>query len=248
MVYNAESSNYEGETAEMAEKTGFSRRDLKGPDEFISTFGRTVAWCKENRSKAATVAIAVVAVVTLVLGTQAYLQWKENKSERDLWPTLDRAQQQLQAPYAADPLQLAAVGQFLQGHASTHPNTRATVYSLYYLGSIAFIRGDYDLSITQFRAGIATGKEAGIMRYLLRQGIASSLEAKGDFPAAAAAYRDAGAVAEENMKTQSRMGEARVLGLSGKKAEAAALYRLVLKETPETPLRGLVEIQLAQTE
>jgi hypothetical protein len=232
----------------MAEKTGLSRRDLKGPDEFISTFGRTVAWCKENRSKAATVAIAVVAVVTLVLGTQAYLQWKENKSERVLWPTLDRAQQLLQAPYAADPLQLAAVGQFLQGHAGAHPNTRATVYSLYYLGSIAFIRGDYDLSITQFRAGIATGKEAGIMRYLLRQGIASSLEAKGDFPAAAAAYRDAGAVAEENLKTQSRMGEARVLGLSGKKAEAAALYRLVLKETPETPLRGLVETQLAQTE
>jgi len=122
------------------------------------------------------------------------------------------------------------------------------VYSLYYLGSIAFFRGNYDLSITQFRAGIATGKEAEIMRYLLRQGIACSLEAKGDFPSAAAAYRDAEAVAEANMKTQSRMGEARVLGLAGKKAEAVALYRLILKETPETPLRELVEIQLAQTE
>ncbi len=120
------------------------------------------------------------------------------------------------------------------------------MYSLYYLGSIAFSRGNYDLAITQFRAGIATGKDAGIMRYLLRQGIASSLEAKGDFAAAAAAYRDAGAVAEANMKTQSRLGEARVLGLAGKKTEAAALYRLILKETPETPLRDLVEIQLAQ--
>lgn len=232
----------------MAEKTGFSRRDLKGPDEFISTFGRTVAWCKENRLKVAAGAIGVVAVVALVLGTQAYFQWEENKSARDLWPTLDRAQQLLQAPYTADPSQLAAVEQFLQGHVSAHPNTRATMYSLYYLGNIAFFRGNYDLSITQFRAGIATGKEAGIMRYLLRQGIACSLEAKGDFPSAAAAYRDAEAVAEANMKTQSRMGEARVLGLAGKKAEAVALYRLILKETPETPLRELVEIQLAQTE
>jgi len=58
----------------MAEKTGFTRRDLKGPDEFISTFGRTVDWCKENRSKVAAGAIGVVAVVALVLGTQAYLQ------------------------------------------------------------------------------------------------------------------------------------------------------------------------------
>lgn len=232
----------------MAEKTGFSRRDLKGPDEFISTFGRGVAWCKENRLKAGAGAIGVVAVVALAVGTRAYLQWEENKSARDLWPTLDRAQQLLQAPSAADPSQLANVEQFLQGHVGRHPNTRATVYSLYHLGSIAFSRGKFDLAITQFRAAIATGKEVGIMKYLLRQGIASSLEAKGDFAAAAGAYRDAGAVAEASMKTQSRLGEARVLGLSGKKIEAAALYRLVLKETPETPLRSLVELQLAQME
>jgi tetratricopeptide (TPR) repeat protein len=232
----------------MAEKTGFSRRDLKGPDEFISTFGQIVAWCKANRSKVAVGAIAIIVVIALVLGTQAYLQWEENKSAGDLWPTLNRAQQLLQAPYAADPSQLAAVEQFLQGHVGKYPKTRATVYSLYYLGTIAFYRGDYDLSITRFRAGIATGKEAGVTRYLLRQGIASALEAKGDFPAAAAAYRDAGAVAEVNMKTQSRMGEARVLGLSGKKTDAAALYRRILEETPETPLRELVEIQLAQVE
>jgi tetratricopeptide (TPR) repeat protein len=230
----------------MAEKTRLSRRDLKGPDEFISTFGRIVDWSRENRSKVAAGAIGLVAVVALVLGTRAYLQWEENKSSRDLWPTLNRAQELLRAPFAADPSQLASVEQFLQGHVIRHPNTRATVYSLYYLGSIAFFRGNYDLAISQFRAGIGIGKEAGILRYLLRQGIASSLEAKGDFGAAAVAYRDAGAVAEADMKTQSRLGEARVLGLAGKKAEAAALYRLILKETPETPFRDLIEIQLAQ--
>ena len=176
----------------MAEKTRFTRRDLKGPDEFISTFGRTIAWCKENRVKVAAGAIGVVAVVALALGTRAYLQWEENKSAQDLWPMLNRAQELLQAPFAADPSQMATVEQFLQGHVGRHPNTRATVYSLYYLGSIAFYRGNYDLAITQFRAGIATGKEAGILRYLLRQAIASSLEAKGDFEAAAAAYREAG--------------------------------------------------------
>jgi len=232
----------------MAEKTRISRRDLKGPDEFISTFGRAVAWCKENRSKVAVGAIGVAAVVALALGTRAYLQWEENQSARDLWPTMDRAQEILRAPSAADPSQLADVEQFLQGHVRRHPNTRATVYSLYYLGTIAFSRGNPDLAIAQFRAGIATGKEAGIMRYLLRQGIASSLEVKGDFAAAAAAYREAGEVAGADMKTQSRLGEARVLALAGKKTEAAALYRLILKETPETPLRDLVEIQLAQTE
>ncbi|MGB5197180.1 MAG: tetratricopeptide repeat protein [Candidatus Deferrimicrobium sp.] len=230
----------------MAEKTRLSRRDLKGPDEFISTFGRTVDWIRENRSKVAAGVIGVVVVVAIALGTRAYLQMEENKSSRDLWPTLNRAQELLQAPFAADPSQLATVEQSLQDHVRRYPNTRATVYSMYHLGSIEFSRGNYDNAISQFRAGIATGKEAGILRYLLRQGIASSLEAKGDFEAAAAAYRDAGSVAGTDMKTQSMMGEARALGLAGKKTEAAALYRQILQETPETPFRDLIEIQLAQ--
>lgn len=33
----------------MAEKIHYTRRDQKGPDEFISTFGRVDSWCKENR-------------------------------------------------------------------------------------------------------------------------------------------------------------------------------------------------------
>lgn len=74
------------------------------------------------------------------------------------------------------------------------------------------------------------------------------MEAKGDFIAAAVAYREAGTFAGTGMKTQSRLGEARVLALAGKKTDAAALYRLILTENPETPLRDLVEIRLAQTE
>lgn len=232
----------------MAEKIRYTRRDLKGPDEFFSTFGRTVSWCKENRSKFVAGVLAVVAVVAIGLGTRAYLQWGENKSSKDLWPHMNKAREILQSPSAADPAKLAAIEQFLEAHVTMYPNTRSSVYARYYLGSIAFVREKYDLAISRFRSGIANGKEVGIMRYLLRQGIASSLEAKGDFAGAAAAYREASAFAEAEMKTQSRRGEARVLLLSGKKTDAAALYRLILKEAPETPLRDLVEIQLAQTE
>lgn len=232
----------------MAEKIRYTRRDLKEPDEFFSTFGRAVAWCKENRSKVVAGTVAVVAVVALALGTRAYLQWGENKANRELWPQLNRARGILEAPSAADPSTIAATEQSLQALVNQHPNTGSAVYARYYLGAIAFSRGNHDLALSQFRSGIAIGKETGIMKFLLRQGIASSLEAKGDFVAAAAAYREAGTFAESSMKTQSRLGEARVLALSGKKTDAAALYRLILKEAPETPLRDLVEIRLAQTE
>jgi len=232
----------------MAEKIRYTRRDLKGPDEFLTTFGRAVAWARENRLRVGAGALAVVAVFALVLGTRAYLQWKENKADRVLWPHLIGAREFLQSPGEATPEKLASLEQFLASQISMHPKTRAAMYAHYYRGSIAFLRGNYDLSAAQFRAGIDTGKAAGILEYLLRQGVAEALEAQGDFTGAAAAYRKAAEVAQPEMKSQSMLGEARVLALSGKKAEAAVLYRQVLRESPETKSRDLIEIQLAQLE
>ena len=48
----------------MARKIKYTRKDLKSPDEFISTLGRATLWAKENR---VTVAAAVI-VTTLALG------------------------------------------------------------------------------------------------------------------------------------------------------------------------------------
>jgi tetratricopeptide (TPR) repeat protein len=232
----------------MAEKIRYTRRDLKGPDEFISTFGRAVAWAKENRLRVGAAALAVVALAGIALGARAYLQWQEDKSSRDLWPHLNRARELLQTPAGADPEKLAALEQFLLAHVGMHPKTRATVYARYYLGSIQFLRGEYDRSAAQFRDGIATGKAAGIMEYLLRDGIGRSLEGKGDFAAAASAYREAAGFAQHEMKAQSLLSEARCLALAGRTAEAAALYRQILKDHPETRSRNLIEIQLAQME
>ena len=232
----------------MAEKVRYTRKDLKGPDEFISTFGRTVAWAKENRARLAAAVLGVVALVAVVLGVQAYFQWEENRSGRELWPRLNSARDLLQSPGGAAPERVAELERFLAAHVKAHPKTRAAVYSLYYLGGIAFLRGENDRAAEQYRAGIATGKAAGIMEYLLREGVAKSLEAKGDFPGAAAAYREAAGFAPAEMKDQPMIGEARCLALSGKKSEASALYRQILKDRPGTKARNLIEIQLAQME
>ncbi|MBI5904422.1 MAG: tetratricopeptide repeat protein [Deltaproteobacteria bacterium] len=232
----------------MAEKIRYTRKDLKGPDEFISTFGRVVEWCKENRAKVTAAVLGIAAVVALGLGTKAYLQWEENKSSRELWPHLNRAREFLLSPAEADPEKMAALEQFLAAHVNVHPSTRAAVYARYYLGSIAFHRGNYGLAASQFRAGSESGKDEGIMKYLLREGVARSLEAKGDYAAAAAAYRAAQGFADAEMKAQSQVGEARTLALSGRKSDAIALYRQLLKDSPETRVRDLVELRLAQLE
>ncbi|MEK6779445.1 MAG: tetratricopeptide repeat protein [Candidatus Deferrimicrobiota bacterium] len=232
----------------MAEKIKYSRKDLKSPDEFISAFSRAVAWAGENRAKVLAAAGGLLLLVGAVFGAQAYFRWEENKATRDLWPHLNRAREFLQSPTNADEEKLARLEQFLTAHVNTHQGTVAAVYARYYLGSIAFLRGNYDLSATNFRTAIQAGKPDEVMPFLLREGLAQALEAKGDFAAASEAYREAAGVTAGDLKTQALMGQARTMALSGRKQEAIALYRRILSENPDSQTKEFVEIKLARSE
>ncbi len=232
----------------MAEQIRYTRKDLKSPDEFISAFSRTVSWLRENTMKVGAGIAVVVVLLGGVFGTRAYMRWQENKAMQDLWPHLNRARDLLQAPTAADAGQLSQLEQFLRYHVSMHPGGASSVYALYYLGSIAFLRGDYDQSAAQFRAAIATGKDVDLMRFLDRQGLAEALEARKDFGAASEAYRDAAGAATSDLRLQALLGQARTVSLAGRKQEAATLYRGILSENPGPRTKEFVEITLAHLE
>lgn len=232
----------------MAEKIRYTRKDLKGPDEFLSAFGRAVAWMQENRSKVLAAAGGALLLVIAVFGAQAYYRWEEQKATRDLWPHLNRAREVLQAPGGADAQKLVALEQFLVGYLDRYPGTATAVYARYYLGSISFLRGNYDLSAEQFRKASRDSKAEEVMPFLLRNGLAQALEAKGDFGAASEAYRDAAAISSGELRTQARMGQARTLAFSGRKQEAEALYRQILTETADPRTKELIEIRLARSE
>lgn len=232
----------------MAEKIRYTRRDLKGPDEFISTFGRIVAWCKENSTKVATAASIVLAALVVALATSAYFRWQESKASAEIWPFLDQAREMLAAPSGAAPGGMADMERSIAQLAEKHSGTRAALYAQYYLGCIAFRRGDYEASVARFRDAIKIGKDEGVLRFMLRNGLASSLEAKGDFQGAAASYRDAAESAGPGLKAQARLDEGRALELAGKKQEAAAVYRRIVEETPETLQKDLIDIKTAHME
>jgi len=230
----------------MARKIKYTRKDLKSPDEFISTLGRVTLWIKENRVPV----IAALAVVVLALGgifgTRSYFQWQETKASRDLWPHLNQAREYLKNPTATDSEKLAQLEQFLAAQVKKHPGTRAAVFAKYYLGSIAYLRKDYDRSAAQFRSALTNGKEQRtIVDFLLREGLAQALEAKGETESAEKAYGEAASFANGELRTQAWMGQARLLALQGRKDEAAAVFRKILAENPDTPFKDLIEIKLS---
>lgn len=231
----------------MAAKIKYTRQDLKGPDEFITTLTRATEWGRENRGKAVAAVTAAVLLLAGVLGTRAYLAWQESKASRELWPHLTRAQELLQAPGEADPRKLLQMEQFLTSYVNVHPGQKSSGFARYYLGSIAYLRGTYDLSAAHFRAAMGLLKdEKTIMAGLVRLGLAQALEAKGDLPGALAAYRDAAAHSTGELRTQPWMGEARVLAGMGKQADAIERYRTILRENPDSPMREAIEIRLSR--
>ena len=228
----------------MGRKIRYTRKDLKSPDEFISTLGRATLWIKENRSRV----LAAVAVLVLALGgglgTRAFLRWQEAKASRDFWPHLNRSREVLQSPTVTDRGEIERLEQSLADQVGKHPGTRAAVFARYYLGSLAFQRGDFERSAAQFRSALAGGKGQGtVFDFLLREGLAQALEAKGDIEDARKAYGEAASFASGELRTW--MGEARTLAAQGRKEEAAAVLRKILLENPETPLKDLIEIKLS---
>lgn len=230
----------------MAEKIRYTRKDLKGPDEFMTTLGRGVAWGKENRPKLLIAVAAIALVLAGIAGTGAYLRWEEEKAAASLWPHLNKAREFLQAPTAADAEKLARIEQFLVSHVNMHPKTKTALYARYYVGSIAYIRGNFDMSVEWFRAALAEAKDQPDLSYLVRTGLAQALEAKGDMPGAAAAYGDAAGSASGALRAEARMGQARVLLLQGRREEAAAIYRAVIAENPDSPQKELAELKLSR--
>ena len=232
----------------MARKIKYTRKDLKGPDEFISTLGRATLWIKENHVPVLAALTAVILAAGGVYGTRAYYRWQEAKANRDLWPQLIQAQEVLRSPGVADEEKLDRLERFLAAQVSAHPGTEAAVFAQYYLGSIAFRRGNYDRSAEHFRSAIASGKEQGtVMDFLLREGLAQTFDAKGDAENAQKAYGEAAGFATgELFRTQARMGQARALATLGRNQEATEVFRRILAENPDTPLKELIQIQLSR--
>jgi TolA-binding protein len=230
----------------MARKIKYTRKDLKSPDEFISTLGRVTLWIKENR--VTVIAAAAVALLVLggIFGTRAYFQWQETKASRDLSPLLNQAREYLQSPAGTDSVKLAQLEQSLASQVKEHPDTRAAVFAKYYLGSIAYLQKDYDRSAAEFRSAMSSGKEQQtVMDFLLHEGLAQALEAKGDIESAEKAYAEAASIAQGELRTQAWMGQARLLAHQGRKEEAAAVFRKILAENPDTPFKDLIEIKLS---
>lgn len=232
----------------MAEKIKYSRKDLKSPDEFITSVGRATAWMQVNRTVVVAACVVVVVALAGIVGARAYIGGKEARASREIWPVLGSAAEYLRTPDADGGGEGARLEQSLSALLERHAGTEAAVYAQYYLGSIAYRRGDYDESAARFRSAIGEGEEGTVMEYLLRLGLAQALESAGHLDESRIAYGEAAERATGALRAQALMGQARTLAALARPGEAAEVLRRILAENPDTPYKDLIQIRLAHLE
>lgn len=158
------------------------RKDLKGPDEFLSFTQRALEYARQNEREVTIVVLALVGVVAVALGIRGYRSWQLGRAVQ----SFGRAYQE----FAADHLERAADG--FTAVASAWPGTPQGELALLYLGNCyADLRNDSaaKAAFTDLLAGTNDEGLRQIARYnlgVLKQKTGDTAGAAEEFHAAAA--------------------------------------------------------------
>ncbi len=197
------------------------RKQLRGPDEFITTTATLVDWTRAN-SRTATSAVAIV--VALLLGIGFFNSYR-NAQRRDANADLASGIDQLRGgDYAAAAAELEDV-------AGKWADSAVAPLAAVLAANSELRAGKADAAIEELQK-IDNGKLPEYLRQQRDLVWGSSLEAKGEWAAAADKYA-AAAAAGGPYRGEALIGEARVRARNGDAEAARGLYQKVVTEFPQ---------------
>lgn len=217
----------------MARPARIRRKDLKRPDEFVTTTAQALAWAQSNQRTLALVGGAVLAVM-VAGGVFAAVR---HARTRDANEDLARALVAYRDPKSTDAArQLSEVGQRWTG------TTVGTVAQL--LGVSAELRNN---NAETALVVLDSAQTSGLPQYLQQQvliGEGYALDAKGKPSEAWAKYAAASALGGPYSYT-ALLAEARGREAGGDPQKAKELYERIKRDFPDGPDRELIDGKLA---
>jgi tetratricopeptide (TPR) repeat protein len=188
--------------------------------------------------------LAVLGVALAVLGGWIWWSAYQSRVLEAHAAVMARVQPGLSPDASADAR--AAAAKDLEQLLERYPSARTVPEASYELGNVRFASGQYPQARAAYELALQRGP-TGLMRSLLRAGVARTWEAERDFGNAAQAY--AALVKELDPRSflyeDALLDQARCLEMAGKKDEAIATYERVLKEVPTAKRAEDVRTRLA---
>lgn len=233
----------------MAKKAKITRKEIKQPDQFITTSARIIEYVTEHRNQIVTGVALVVALVLIIAGWRYHKRYSENKAvafvgeglvlfhEAEAEDDGGELSEELEAKYraAADNLKNAALD---------YSSTNAAIQANLYLGQIHFRIGEFDEAIERFQAVIDGKQGEGEQIAIALDGAGYCHEFKGEHALAADVFRRIVHMERSHLKEAAYLNAARNFRLMGDEERAIDLYESMLEHFDGSPNSAIVKTHL----
>ncbi len=242
-------------------------KELKGPDQFVSFWGRAGTWLGERKKAVALGLVGLAALCALGWGAQTFRTGKAEAASR----AFSRIHRIANAPLApADGVTAAPAESAPDPDLPTLKTERERLAAALkeadtFLGQYggSSLRDEALLLKARYLVGLDRAGEAVTiyselvgsidtrLRFLALEGLAYAQEASGQLDKAVAGFsRLADHAREEGnfLRDRALFNQARVLERKGSPKDAEKLYRSILSEVPQSALKEEINARLAVLE
>lgn len=211
------------------------RKDLRGPDEFVTATSQATVWAGAHRN----LLIAVGAVVLVVAGVA--IGWSRYRASRVEAASHDfrAARATFEAAKYAE-----AVPQF-EALSAAYPETTFGRLAVLYRGHAMAKKGEPASAIAAYEEFLAGSPPADYLKQEALVALGYAREATGDAAAALTAYTDA-AELDGPFRTEARLGAARLEEAAGRPEKAQAFYAAAA-EVADGELKDFISSKLPAT-
>jgi hypothetical protein len=215
---------------ETAKRVKIRRKDLRGPDEFETLTGETVAWAQSHQTP---LIIGGVALLVVVVAALLMVRARGVRNQEASLQFL-QAQAQLEGGNAA-----TAATQFeaLEQNASGTPFGRLAGL---FRGHALLKQGDGVGAATAYTQYLSTASAPGYLRQQALIGLGRAKENGGDASGAHDAYVQAEKL-DGPARDEGSLGVARMLETQGQADQARAIYARLAKDASEGWIKSFAE-------
>ena len=230
----------------------YTRHQLK-EDSFRTSTAETIGWAVEHQSKLIAAGIALAAVLAVLIGGWAFVQYRDRQAQSELAAAIEKYNQPVRpAGTPADPSVPSFASAEERSKTTNAEFTRiADKYSLTQSGNVA----RYFAGVTFHELGNNAGAEKDLKqvsdsRYkeiasLAKLALASIYQDTNRNPQAIALYKDLADHPTDSVgKSTAQFQLAELYTASGQPDLARALYQQMQKESPASPVAQLATQKL----
>lgn len=224
----------------MVKGKKITRRQIKQPDEFISTTEHLLLFVRDHLKK---IGVGVGILVVIVAAFVLFRVW-EGKKENEASQRLNLAMEAVQlanSPYregspAEDKNALAKMDEITKAF----PRTSSGTVALLYKGNIHLKLSEFDEAIKAYDAFLSQSGSERLYTLLALEGIGDAYEGKRDYDKAIEAYQKIVAMNQGFQAREARLQMGYCYEKLGKNKEAVENYRAYLEGTQKSSMSNLV--------